>query len=69
MGVSRFGVFLGLLMLSGLGGSVLARQAEKGVQVTPNEAERRVDITIDGQPFTSYVWPTSLKKPALFPLH
>ena len=23
------------------------------VKVTPNEAERRVDITIDGKPFTS----------------
>jgi hypothetical protein len=27
-----------------------------------------VDITIDGQPFTSYVWPTTLKKPVLYPL-
>ncbi len=38
------------------------------VQVTPNEAERRVDVTIDGKPFTSYIWPTTLKKPVLFPL-
>lgn len=42
--------------------------ATKGVQVTPNEAERRVDITVDGKPFTSYIWPTSLKKPVLYPL-
>ena len=33
-----------------------------------NEAERRVDITMDGKPFTSYIWPTSLKKPVLYPL-
>jgi hypothetical protein len=38
------------------------------VQVTPNEAQRRVDITIDGKPFTSYIWPTNLKKPVLYPL-
>jgi len=38
------------------------------VQVTAHEAERRVDITIDGRPFTSYIWPTSLKKPVLYPL-
>ena len=38
------------------------------VQVTPHETERRVDVTIDGKPFTSYVWPTSLKKPVLYPL-
>ncbi|ADW70883.1 DUF6807 domain-containing protein [Granulicella tundricola] len=48
--------------------SALKAQAGKGVQVTPNEADRRVDITIDGERFTSYVWPTSLKKPVLYPL-
>ena len=40
----------------------------KGVQVTVKEAERRVDVTVDGQPFTAYVWPTSLKKPVLYPI-
>ena len=40
----------------------------KGVQLTVKEAERRVDVTIDGQPFTAYVWPTSLKKPVLYPI-
>jgi methane monooxygenase PmoA-like len=39
-----------------------------GVQVVADEADRRVDITIDGQPFTSYLWPTTLKKPVLYPL-
>jgi hypothetical protein len=38
------------------------------IQVVPNEAGRRVDVTIDGKPFTSYIWPTTLKKPTLFPL-
>jgi len=42
--------------------------ASKGVQVTPDEANRRVDITIDGKPFTSYIWPDTLKKPVLFPI-
>src|SRR5579871_3602744 len=42
--------------------------AASGVQVVPHEAERRVDITIDGKPFTSYIWPTTLKKPVLYPL-
>jgi len=40
----------------------------KGVQVVADEAHRRVDITIDGAPFTSYIWPETLKKPVLFPL-
>src|ERR1700733_3933518 len=69
MPVSRSGLVLCSLLVSfGLGGNVLAKQMEKGIQVTPDEAQRRVDITIDGQPFTSYLWPTSLKKPVLFPL-
>jgi hypothetical protein len=40
----------------------------KGVQVASDSANRRVDITIDGQPFTSYIWPTTLKKPVLYPI-
>ena len=40
----------------------------KGVQVAVDEADRRVDITIDGQSFTSYIWPRTLKKPVLFPI-
>jgi len=39
-----------------------------GVRVVTNDASRRVDITIDGQPFTSYIWPTNLKKPVLYPI-
>lgn len=38
------------------------------VRITPNEAQRRVDVTIDGKPFTSYIWPTTLKKPVLWPI-
>ena len=40
----------------------------KGVQVVADEPNRRVDITIDGKPFTSYIWPTTLKKPVLYPI-
>jgi Methane oxygenase PmoA len=60
---------LGLLVASfGFGGNNLASAAVKGVQVVADEAHQRVDITIDGKPFTSYIWPTSLKKPVLYPL-
>src|ERR1700726_4206943 len=56
---------VGVALMVGAGvGSSLAQ----GVRVTANEANRRVDITIDGKPFTSYIWPTSLKKPVLYPL-
>jgi hypothetical protein len=60
---------LGLLVGGlGLGGSDFANAAGKGVQVVADEAHQRVDITIDGKAFTSYIWPTSLKKPVLYPL-
>lgn len=39
-----------------------------GVKVSVNNDARRVDVTIDGKPFTSYIWPTTLKKPVLYPL-
>jgi hypothetical protein len=39
-----------------------------GVQVVKNESEHRVDILVDGKPFTSYIWLKSLKTPALYPL-
>jgi hypothetical protein len=47
-----------------------ATVAERGprIQVTPNGSARRVDVTIDGKPFTSYIWPAMLKKPVLYPL-
>ncbi len=38
------------------------------IQVVPNESARRADVLIDGKPFTSYIWPATLKKPSLFPL-
>ena len=42
--------------------------AQNGVRVVPDAAHRRVDITIDGKPFTSYIWPVTLKKPVLYPI-
>ena len=47
---------------------VLRAGAAGGVDVKVNESARRVDVTIDGKPFTSYIWPPTLKKPVLYPL-
>ena len=58
-------------MNSWLVGCLLAActlQGMAAVKVTADEAHQRVDITVDGKPLTSYVWPTSLKKPVLYPL-
>jgi hypothetical protein len=62
-------VVLGLLAATCvLTGTAFAASPTKGVQVIADESHRRVDINVDGKPFTSYVWPTSLKKPVLYPL-
>ncbi|CAA9266666.1 MAG: Methane oxygenase PmoA [uncultured Adhaeribacter sp.] len=33
-----------------------------------NEAGKRVDVLVDGKPFTSYIYPDELMKPVLYPL-
>ena len=63
--VPALGLLAAGLMLAA---SALAASSAKGVKVVADEAQRRVDITIDGQPFTSYIWPTNLKKPVLYPI-
>jgi Family of unknown function (DUF6807) len=47
---------------------VRARSVAIEVTVTPNDAARRVDVSIGGRLFTSYIWPERLKKPVLYPL-
>lgn len=59
---------LALLIVVAGTGSSQTRPSSSGVQVVANEAGRRVDILIDGRPFTSYIWPETVKKPVLYPL-
>jgi hypothetical protein len=52
---------------------VLPEQPAKGGKskrftITENKAGKRIDITLDGKPFTSYIYPDELKKPVLYPL-
>jgi hypothetical protein len=49
-------------------GALEAGALESGVRVVALEAARRVDVFIDGQLFTSYIWPETIKKPVLYPL-
>ena len=61
--------FLALVTLLAAG-TVSARAADVGarVDVQPRVDERRVDVTVDGKPFTSYAWPERLAKPVLYPI-
>ena len=56
-------VMIGVMMVASM-----AAAQEKGIAVVPKESEKRVDVTVDGQPFTSYIWPEVLKVPTLYPL-
>src|SRR5947209_11713332 len=61
----------GLLLIILIGGASVSTRTppvETGVQVVANEAARRIDVMVDGKPFTAYSWPESIKKPVLFPL-
>jgi Methane oxygenase PmoA len=38
------------------------------IRVIADGPARRVDVSIDGKPFSAYVWPSTLAKPVLYPL-
>lgn len=61
-----------LLMLASFilmsGWTAQAQRGARGVRVVTDETARRVDIFVAGQPFTSYIWPDTIKKPVLYPL-
>ena len=43
-------------------------EAQKKIQLIRNDAEKKVDVMIDGELFTSYIYPNTIKKPVLYPL-
>jgi hypothetical protein len=54
--------------LSAAIGSLVAAPADQAVKLVDRPADRRVDVIIDGKPFTSYIYPTNLEKPVLYPI-
>ena len=42
---------------------------DKNIQVVEVPDQQRVNVLIDGMPFTSYIYPDNVKKPILYPLH
>lgn len=43
-------------------------QRSKGFAIVENKSERRLDVFVDGKPFTSYIYPEDIMKPVLYPL-
>lgn len=51
--------------------TILASRAQSNqIQLTHDEAQKRISVTVDGKPFTAYIYPgpTVLKKPVLYPI-
>ncbi|MDR2139559.1 MAG: PmoA family protein [Tannerella sp.] len=44
-------------------------QASRGIEVLPDEAQKKVDVRYNGQLFTSYIYPDDMEKPVLYPLY
>jgi len=61
-------VTLALLAAAGLVLPVFGAGSSTDVVLTVHEADHRVDVTIGGKPFTSYIWPDTVKKPVLYPI-
>src|SRR5947208_1043254 len=61
---------LGMVLLGGPlhDGARTAGNCALPVVVTPNEQAQRVDVTVGGKPFTSYIWTEKVKKPVLYPI-
>ncbi|ALJ00049.1 hypothetical protein DC20_15020 [Rufibacter tibetensis] len=57
-----------MALLMGNNIQVAAQSKAKRFMLTENKQEKRVDVTVEGKPFTSYVYPDVLKKPVLYPI-
>ena len=43
--------------------------AQKGIEIIPDDSQRKVDILYDGKLFTSYIYPADLDKPVMDPIY
>jgi hypothetical protein len=63
---NAIGTSAALVLAAALG--TAAETAPPQVEVKPVPAQQRVDVTVGGQPFTSYAWPERIAKPFLNPI-
>ncbi len=57
-----------ILLVAIFSSSMLFGQQKEMVQLNENSKERKVDVLIDGELFTSYIYPENVKKPVLWPV-
>lgn len=54
--------YMGIFMLTA------CKEQPKRFEIIEHPADKRIDIKVDGQDFTSYIYPDGLMKPVLYPL-
>jgi len=59
-----------LVLTCSMSGALKASGQSKAnrFQLTENKQGKRVDVTVDGRHFTSYIYPDEIKKPVLYPI-
>jgi len=69
---------LALIAAAAIGAGATASTADKRpapgaepprVTLSHPGSQPRIDVLVDGKPFTSYIWPGTLKKPTLYPIY
>ena len=69
---------LALIAAATIGAGAVASTADKRpapgaepprVTLSHPGSQPRIDVLVDGKPFTSYIWPGTLKKPTLYPIY
>lgn len=61
----KLGFVIGLTAVT----SAVSAQKSEQVKVLKSAKEQKVEVFIDGKLFTSFLYPDSLEKPVLYPLH
>jgi hypothetical protein len=56
------------ILIAGLMAAVAGAVQAQAVKIAENKEKKQFDVTVDGQPFTSYVFWDNQKKPILYPL-
>ena len=59
---------LALAIFAAMAFTLRQPQASKRFTIVENKSAKRVDILVDGKPFTSYIYPDDIMKPVLYPL-
>src|SRR5687767_12333674 len=58
--------FITCMLITGI--TLNSFKKAKRFSIVENTAGKRVDVSVDGKPFTSYIYPDELMKPVLYPL-